>query len=173
MKLSVAVLLFLLIQLTSCTDEKEPVNQKPRWTQDQSTELNRNLAKQELIKIKLYLKQRPDWKLEDTGSGLKYWIYKDDEGELAKPGDRVDVQFEVKNLKDELYYKTEEEEFSSFKVDKSQVETGVMEGVKLLSEGDQAKFIIPSHIGHGLLGDMNKIPPLEVLVVDLKLVKIH
>jgi FKBP-type peptidyl-prolyl cis-trans isomerase len=154
MKLSVAVLLFLLIQLTSCTDEKEPVNQKPRWTQDQSTELNRNLAKQELIKIKLYLKQRPDWKIEDTGSGLKYWIYKDDEGELAKPGDRVDVQFEVKNLKDELYYKTEE-------------------GVKLLSEGDQAKFIIPSHIGHGLLGDMNKIPPLEVLVVDLKLVKIH
>jgi gliding motility-associated peptidyl-prolyl isomerase len=173
MKLVFLLLLLLIFQLTSCKDEKKPVNQKPSWTQDQSTALNRNLAKQELIKIKLYLKQRPDWKVKDTGSGLKYWIYEDLEGELAKAGDRVEVQFEVRNLKDELYYKTEEGEFSSFKVDKSQVETGVMEGVKLLSEGDQAKFIIPSHIGHGLLGDMNKIPPLEVLVVDLKLVKIH
>lgn len=156
----------------SCTEEPKIVEQ-PIWTQEQSTSLNKRFAEEEKVKIKLFLKNRPEWKVIDTGSGLRYWIYKDEEGPLAKEGDRVDVKFEVRKLDNELIYSTEEGEFSSFKVDKSDVETGVMEGIKYMSEGDEAKLIIPSHIGHGLLGDMNKIPPLEVLVVDLKLIKIY
>lgn len=168
-------LIFLAVSLicsSSCKDDK-PKNVEPKWTQKQSTELNKRFAKEEEIKIKLFLKQRPHWKMKDTGSGLRYWLYTDKEGTTAKEGDRVDVEFEVKKLNDELIYETKEGEYSSFKVDKSDVETGVMEGIKYMSEGDEAKLIIPSHIGHGLLGDMNKIPPLQVLVVDLKLVKIY
>lgn len=162
------------IFLVTCACDNEPVPEKnPTWTQEQSTELNKRFAEEEKIKIKLFLKQRESWEMEDTGSGLKYWIYEDKDGPTAKEGDRVDVQFEVRKLDNELIYKTEDNEFSSFKVDKSDVETGVMEGIKYMSEGDEAKLIIPSHIGHGLLGDMNKIPPLQVLVVDLKLVKIY
>jgi hypothetical protein len=41
-----------------------------------------------------------------------------------------------------------------------------------MSEGDKAKFIIPSHLGHGLLGDFRKIPPLQVLVINIEIVKI-
>jgi len=36
--------------------------------------------------------------------------------------------------------------------------------------GDKAKFIVPSHLGHGLSGDFEKIPPLTTLVIDLELV---
>ena len=158
--------------LSSC-DEDQPKNVDPQWSQEQSTELNKRFAEEEQIKIKLYLKQRPKWEMKSSGSGLRYWLYKDLEGPKAKEGDRVDVQFEVRLLNDELIYKTEDNEYSTFKVDKSDIETGVMEGVKYMSEGDEAKLIIPSHIGHGLLGDLNKIPPLEVLVVDLKLKRIY
>lgn len=166
------ILGFIFLIVYAC--ENDPVHeQKPTWTREQSTELNKRFAEEEKIKIKLYLKQRETWDMKDTGSGLKYWIYEDKEGPRAKEGDRVDVQFEVRKLNNELIYKTEDNEYSSFKVDKSDVETGVMEGIKYMSEGDEAKLIIPSHIGHGLLGDMNKIPPLQVLVVDLKLVKIY
>jgi gliding motility-associated peptidyl-prolyl isomerase len=169
---------FILVGLTLCCsiscEEQLPVKPvEPNWSQEQSTKLNKRFTEEEEIKIKLYLKQRPEWEMNKSGTGLRYWIYEDLEGEIAKEGDQVDVEFEVQKLDGELIYKTEEGEFSSFKVDKSDVETGVMEGVKYMSEGDQAKFIIPSHIGHGLLGDMNKIPPLQVLVVDLKLVKIY
>lgn len=159
--------------ITSCDDQKPDIPKEPKWSQEESTKLNKRFTEEEEIKIKLYLKQRPSWDMNSSGSGLRYWIYKNEEGENAKEGDQVDVEFEVRKLDNELIYRTNKGEFSSFKVDKSDVETGVMEGIKFMSEGDEAKLIIPSHIGHGLLGDMNKIPPLQVLVVDLKLVKIH
>lgn len=166
------VFLISIASLYSCSED-EAKNVNPTWTQEQSTSLNKRFAEEERIGIKLYLKQRPTWKMKSTGSGLQYWIYKNSEGPTAKEGDKVEVQFEVRKLNDELIYNTEEGEYSTFKVDKSDVETGVMEGIKYMSEGDEAKLIVPSHIGHGLLGDMNKIPPLQVLVIDLKLKKIN
>lgn len=164
---------FALVLAFSCTTKQEEVIKEPVWTQDHSTSINKSFAKEEEIRIKLYLKQREHWDMQKTGSGLRYWIYEDLEGENAEAYDMVDVRFEIKLLNDSLVYKTEGKELSTFKVDKSDVESGVMEGIKYLSEGDKAKFIIPSHIGHGLLGDFERIPPLEVLVVDIELVNIH
>ncbi|HZH86561.1 MAG TPA: FKBP-type peptidyl-prolyl cis-trans isomerase [Brumimicrobium sp.] len=163
----------LLLLLTACEEEQKEKPFIPDWTQKQSTTLNERLTREEDIKIRVYLKQRENWDIKETGSGLRFWIYEDNEGVLAQENDKVDVKFEVRLLNDSLLYKSEEGEVSSFKVDKSDIETGVMEGIKYLSEGDKAKFIIPSHLGHGLLGDFRKIPPLEVLVIDLELIKIY
>jgi len=163
----------LIFFLMACEEEKKTTTFNFKWTQDQSTELNERLSREEDIKIRLFLKQRENWKMKETGSGLRIWIYEDKEGKLAQEYDNVDVKFEIRLLNDSLLYKSEEGEVSSFKVDKSDIETGVMEGVKYLSEGDKAKLIIPSHLGHGLLGDFRKIPPLEVLLVDMELVKIY
>ncbi len=174
MKVFNVILLGLILScLVSCEDEESKNPIEPNWSQEQSTKLNKRFTEEEEIKIKIYLKQRPEWEMSKSGTGLRYWVYKDLDGKTAKEGDKVDVEFEVQKLDGEVIYKTEDGELSSFKVDKSDVETGVMEGIKYMSEGDEAKLIIPSHIGHGLLGDMNKIPPLQVLVVDLKLVKIY
>lgn len=163
------VFIFLLL---SCEDDKVVVEKPIDWSKDKSTELAKNLAFEEQIDIQLYLKRRPEWKMTATGSGLQYWIYEDVEGPTAQEGNIVDVAFEVKLLDDSLCYKTEEFEVSSFKVDKSDIETGVQEGIKFLSKGDKAKFIIPSHLGHGLVGDLNKIPPLQALVIDIEVVDI-
>ena len=38
--------------------------------------------------------------------------------------------------------------------------------------GDKAKLIVPSHLGHGLLGDFDKVPPMRSLVIDIKLIGI-
>lgn len=158
--------------LFSCEEEKL-VNDKPiDWSKDKSTELAKDIVFEEQIDIQLYLKRRPNWKMTATGTGLQYWIYEDVEGPTANEGDLVDVAFEVRLLDDSLCYKTEAFEVSSFKVDKSDIETGVQEGIKYLSKGDKAKFIIPSHLGHGLVGDLNKIPPLQALVVDIEVVDI-
>ena len=82
------------------------------------------------------------------------------------------MAFEVSLLDDSICYATKENELASFMVDKSDIETGVQEGIKYLSVGDKAKFIIPSHLGHGLVGDLKKIPPLQVLIVDIEVVEI-
>lgn len=159
--------------LTACDGEPEQVRELPQWSTEQSTNLNKEFTREEQIRIRLFLKQNESWETKETGTGLRYWIYEDHEGKTAEAYDKVDVKFEVRLLNDSLIYKTGNNEVSTFKVDKSDIETGVMEGVKYLSVGDKAKFIIPSHIGHGLLGDFDRIPPLEVLVVDIELVKIY
>ena len=157
----------------SCTEEPEKKPVIPKWSTEHSTTMNKRFIQEDDINIRLYLNQRPNWDVKETGSGLRYWLYEDVEGPNAETGDRVDVKFQVKMLNDSLLYETTGKEVSTFKVDKSDIETGVMEGIKYLSVGDKAKLIIPSHIGHGLLGDYNKIPPLQVLVIDLELVKIY
>ena len=159
--------------LISCEQKPEEQPKEPEWSVEHSTTMNEQFTREDEINIRLYLTRRENWEVKSTGSGLRYWIYEDVEGPTAQTGDRVDVKFEVRMLNDSLLYKTEGNEVSTFKVDRSDIETGVMEGIKYLSEGDKAKLIIPSHIGHGLLGDFKKIPPLQVLVIDLELVKIY
>ena len=164
---------FLFLLLTSCEEEKKEKPFIPDWTKEQSSTLNERLSREEDIRIRLFLEQRKNWDVKATGTGLRIWVYEEHDGPTAQEYDRVDVRFEVRLLNDSLLYKSEDGEVSTFKVDKSDIETGVMEGIKHLSEGDKAKLIIPSHIGHGLLGDFRKIPPLEVLLIDLELVKIY
>lgn len=160
------VFILCVFMFNSCTSEIEqekPVN----WSKEQSTQMHRELAAEEEIDIQLFLAQHADWKMTKTGSGLQYYIYEHGEGKLAEVGDYAQVEFKITLLDGTLCYETEKNEFQEFKVDLSEVETGIQEGVKLLHQGDRAKLIIPSHLAHGLVGDMNKIPPLNPIVVDL------
>lgn len=174
MKYVIIFFVCTIVFLLSCETNEEV--EKPRsvdWNTDKSVQFGKSLTKSEEVAIKIYLKQRTHWEVKETGTGLRYWIYEAKEGPRIQEGQTIDVNFEVKLLNDSLCYKSEGNEVSSFVVDKSDVESGIMEGVKYLTKGDRAKFIIPSHIGHGLLGDLKNIPPLEVLVVDLKIVDVR
>lgn len=162
----------LFLILLSCKENKKEQPTIPHWTQEKSTKINKEFTKEEELRIRLYLKHRKDWKVTKTGTGLRYWIYDNHDGPTANEGDQVQVKFDIQLLDGTAVYKTEDNDLSTFKVDHADVESGIMEGIKYLSVGDKAKFILPSHIGHGLLGDFHKIPPLEVLVVDIQLVKI-
>ena len=166
------IILFTLVMFGCDSKIEENDSSKIDWSTSKSTEFNRLQSKEEEIDIKIYLKRRPNWIMTETGSGLQYWIYEDKEGPTAEIGNVVDVAFEVSLLDDSICYATKENELASFMVDKSDIETGVQEGIKYLSVGDKAKFIIPSHLGHGLVGDLKKIPPLQVLIVDIEVVEI-
>jgi FKBP-type peptidyl-prolyl cis-trans isomerase FkpA len=154
----------------ACNSSIEETDERPKeieWSKDQSTQFGESLAREDEIGIRLYLKQRPEWEMKESGTGLRYWIYEQTEGRSVNKEDVVRVEFKVELLDGTLCYATEKEEYSLFKVDKSDVETGVQEGIKYMREGERAKLIIPSHLGHGLIGDLDKIPPMQVLIVDL------
>lgn len=174
MKFFILIFICTSVFLLGCeTEEKIDKPKNIDWNQDKSIEFGKSISKGEEVAIKIYLKQRTHWDIKKTGTGLRYWIYESNEGPRIREGQTIDVQFEVKLLNDSLCYKSGTDNVSSFVVDKSDVETGIMEGVKYMTKGDRAKLIIPSHIGHGLLGDFKKIPPLEVLVVDLKIIDVR
>jgi FKBP-type peptidyl-prolyl cis-trans isomerase FkpA len=113
-----------------------------------------------------------DWKTTVTGSGLRYYVYKEGDGESPSPDDIAEIEYEITLLDGTECYKTPSTEYEEVVVDRSDVESGVQEALKIMKVGDHAKLIIPSHIGHGVVGDMDKIPPLTTLVIDIHLLGI-
>lgn len=169
-----SIIFFLLLVFASCSEE---VKEEPEfnWTKQNSTDFGHEVAIQEEIDIKLFLEQHKDWKMKKTGSGLQYYIYvegQEDTSLHAKPGDFANIEYVVTTLSGDTCAFTASDEFERFVVDNSEVESGLQEGIKLLSPGDKARLIIPSHLAHGVAGDMNEIPPLTTLVFDLYLISI-
>jgi FKBP-type peptidyl-prolyl cis-trans isomerase len=170
-KLYLSFILINLFLFHSCKNEEEKVDEVV-WTTEKSTEMNKNFALEEELDIKMYLENRKAWKTVKTGTGLRYYIYEKGTGEKAVSGKNAEVKFSISLLDGRLCYKTDSLETEIFEIDKSEIETGVQEGIKKMRVGDKAKLIIPSHLGHGLVGDMDKIPPLSVLVIDIHLISL-
>ncbi|MCO4813410.1 MAG: FKBP-type peptidyl-prolyl cis-trans isomerase [Flavobacteriales bacterium] len=168
--------MFVLFWLIcSCTSEPEAIIKDVNWTKNNSTDLNKNLVIQEGIDIKLFLEMHKDWIMTETGTGLQYYIYEHgtvDSTYSPVKGNLAELEYEIALMDGTICDKTEADEYVELKVDNSDIESGVQEAVKLLSIGDRAKLIIPSHIGHGLVGDLDKIPPLTTLVLDIHLIGI-
>ncbi len=160
--------------LLACSEEPTDNLDEFEWTQENSTNLSQGIAAQEEIDIKLFLEMHKDWKMTRTGSGLQYYIYErgSDTSIHALPRDIVEIEYAVSLLNGDECYRTEADEYEELVVDNSEIESGIQEGVKLLSPGDRAKFIIPSHLAQGIAGDLDKIPPLSVLVIDIHLMGI-
>jgi FKBP-type peptidyl-prolyl cis-trans isomerase len=167
--MKVALYLFLFLTVVACTEEKEDVPKEVDWSKTDSSNLSKGIAENEEIKIKVFLEMHKNWKMEMTGTGLRYYVYEKGAGASPKRGEDVEIEYEVTLLDGSDCYKTEADEYEVLRVDQSEIETGVQEALKLMKVGDRAKLIIPSHIGHGLLGDLEKIPPLTTLVVDIYL----
>jgi FKBP-type peptidyl-prolyl cis-trans isomerase len=170
MRVILPLLMIVLFSACSTGEKEQPIDMD--WNKEKSTELNKNLAQEEEIQIKLFLAHHADWKMKETGTGLKYFIYKESEGDSARVGQIAQVELKVQLLDGKEVYKTANDEVEEFVIDKSQLESGIHEGIKKMRAGEKAKLIIPSHLGHGLVGDFDKVPPLAVLVVDVHLIKI-
>jgi FKBP-type peptidyl-prolyl cis-trans isomerase len=160
-----------LFFLTACGG-KVVQPKKTDWSKKKSTDLNRELAIRQEMQIKMYLEQHSDWQIKETGTGLRYWIYKNGTGDSSVVGMHARVETEITLLDGTSCYKTASDEYDEFVIDRSDVESGVQEGIKKMRVGDKAKLIIPSHLAHGLIGDLDKIPPLAVLVVDISLIEL-
>lgn len=158
--------------IQSCKEETEKVSSKNEWSDSTSVGFNKDRIKEEELQINLYLSHHSNLKLIPTGSGLRYQISKQSNGIKVESGDSVDVALKINLLDGKLCYKTDTLEVDQFLVDRSQVESGIQEGIKLMREGEKAVFILPSNLAHGLLGDFEKIPPMSPIVVNLELIKV-
>ena len=171
--ISSSLFIALMIIAFSCGQKQvEQEKKEVKGTRESLLEVNKNLVKTEEQKIEDFI-QRYRWNMEETGSGLRYWIYHHGNGAKAEKGKTAEIRFTVSLLDGEVCYSSDEEGPKRFTIGKGGVESGLEEGILLLKEGDRAKFIIPSHLAFGLLGDMKKIPAKAVLVYDVELVKIN
>lgn len=167
------IYIVLLGVLFSCGEKDAKQEGQPmNWNTKKSSDFNKSLSEKEADDIQMYLEMRPDWKMTQTGSGLQFWIYKNGDGAIPEAEDIAEIEYEITLLTGDVCYKTEDDEYEEVRVDHSDIETGIQEALKIMKVGDEAKLIVPSHLGHGLLGDFDKIPPLKSLIIDLKLIGI-
>lgn len=165
----------IVFTFLSCGERKEqlPV-QDPEWTQEESINMNSTFAAEEDEEIENFLSHRPDWKMTKTGTGLRYFIYnKSENNDTARIGDMVTVDFEISLLDGTICYTSSDKGPESFIVEKTDIESGLHEGMKYMCPGDKAMFILPSHMAHGLIGDTDKIPPLTPAIYDITLIKVE
>ncbi len=169
MKWTFLVISFAAIQ--SCSDQssesqKVPTQQEVNRSME---EYNRQFARDESAQIDSYIERR-DWDMLTTGTGLRYMIYEKKEASSAITGDLVEINYEVSLLNGDVIYTSKVSGSRTIEIGKANIESGLHEGLLLMNFGEKAKFILPSHLAHGLSGDNDKIPPRSSVVYDIELV---
>jgi FKBP-type peptidyl-prolyl cis-trans isomerase len=169
----IIIILSIITLIYSCVEERNE-KQKPdaRNYNNELIEANRHVVKTEAQHIDDFLK-RYKWDVTESGSGLRYWIYDDVEGLKASINLVATIEYNVKLITGDMVYSSEHDGLLSFLIGKGEVISGLEEGILLMDVGDKAKFIIPSHLAYGLVGDDNRIPGKATLIYDVKLLEIN
>jgi FKBP-type peptidyl-prolyl cis-trans isomerase len=164
-------LAWLVLLTASCGDEKQRKS-APKISQETLININRQLVKNDTKRIKGYI-QTHHLKMQMTNTGLWYSVEKRGAGNLAKKGDIIYLNYELRLLDGTLCYSSTKDGIKSFLVGQGGVESGLEEAVLMLRQGDKGKFILPPHLAHGLIGDENKIPAHSSIVYDLEVLKLE
>jgi FKBP-type peptidyl-prolyl cis-trans isomerase FkpA len=165
---------FIITMLISCnrnTQDKQnqPTNQDLK---DVLLGANTMLIDAEEQEIKDFI-ERYGWEMNDTGSGLKYMIYEDGTGPKAQKDQIAFIHYSIRLITGDLIYSSRDDGIKSFRVGQGGVESGLEEGILLLRAGDKARFIMPSHLAHGVPGDGIKIPKRATIIYDIELVDLN
>lgn len=159
------------IQVSCNQGEKTQSGQSEKNIKEPLIKINKKLVKSEDERIQEFL-DRYGWNMSQTGSGLRYLVYHKGNGKAATIDKIAVMNFSVTLLNGDTLYTSRDDGPKEFQIGKGGVESGLEEGILLLKEGDRAKFIIPSHLAFGLVGDGEKIPAKATLVYDVELIHI-
>lgn len=163
----------VLTILTDCRPDKphQAVPKDARQLKESMTRANKLLIALENEKINAFI-ERYGWKMKSSGTGLRYFIYKTTTGLKPVIGDSVVIQYSTMLLNGEQLYSSKSNGPLAFETGKGKTINGLEEGIFLMHVGERAKFIIPSHLAFGLLGDQAKIPQRATLVYDVELTSV-
>lgn len=117
--------------------------------------------------------ERVGWMAEVTPSGLWIVVEKTGEGKRIVENNRVTFAFESTLLDGTPCYRATIQNPKVITVGQGGVESGVELGLKKLSEGAEALFLIPPHLAHGNFGDREKIPGNSVLIYSVQVLKVE
>jgi FKBP-type peptidyl-prolyl cis-trans isomerase FkpA len=165
------LLLFLsLFTSLSCggPDNNSQPN-KPKDFTEPLINVNKQLVASEDQRIDDFI-ARYKWKMHTTGTGLRYYVYKNGTGPAPEAGDIARMHYSVVLLNGDTLYTSCERGIKEFMIGQGAVESGLEEGILFLKKGDRAKLILPSHLAFGLVGDSDKIPAKAALVYDIELI---
>ena len=165
------VFMAIVFVLSGCGDKTPRTEAREELSSEQLAEINRQLLIKDRERITSYIK-RKGLEMRETETGL--WISADakEKGGINE-GDNISLEYECSLLDGTVVYDSDNEGLMRFTVGKSDIPSGLNEGVQLLGEGSEAILIIPGYLGYGLLGDEKKIPARSILVYKVKVIEVY
>lgn len=174
MSTKIFYLYFAAVFFIACGQEekssKPPISDNQKM-KEQMVRVNKIQVYNEDDQIEDFLK-RYKYPVSTTSSGLRYYIYKRQNGEQPGAHSIVKIDYTVKLLDGTVCYTSDSTGALEFQIGKTDLPVGLQEGVQLMKTGEAAIFITPSKLGYGLTGDGAEISPNAVLYYDVKLLRV-
>jgi FKBP-type peptidyl-prolyl cis-trans isomerase FkpA len=164
----------MMLSLLSCNnknnkDNKLPDNKEIEERMIATNQMMLDIEEQEIVEFI----ERYGWNVVETGSGLRYEIHHKGNGKKAEEGRVAILNYEIRLISGDLVYTSADEGVKSFKIGRGGVESGLEEGILLMSIGDKARFIMPPHLAHGVPGDGVKIPKRIPIIYYVELIDLN
>jgi FKBP-type peptidyl-prolyl cis-trans isomerase FkpA len=164
------VIVFLIVSLVSCREKPaSPIsNSKPG--KNEMADLNKFLVQKDRERIRNYI-ERKSLKMNESPTGLWYEIIKEGTGQSFTNNDKVVMDYECSLLDGTKCYSSKDLGPKEVIIGRSEIETGLNEGLRLLKPGAEAIFIIPPFLAYGLIGDRKLIPSRAVIVYNINILQ--
>lgn len=165
--------LFITLTLFSCGQKEDNTGtiltntEQETEEEDPFVELNSRAILLENEEIDLYIK-RHEWEMKKTGSGLRYMILHEGDGEVPTEGTIVALSYKTYLLTGEEIDNSEKSGLIQFTVNKSEAIPALHEVVQLMKLGSKARIVIPAHLAYGVSGDGNKVGIAQSLMMEFE-----
>lgn len=127
---------------------------------------------EEMQAIKEFI-TKSNWPMQESATGLHYWIYENGSGPLAKKDQHVWITYTISLLDRTVCYTADAANAKHIHIGHDNIESGLHEAMQLMRAGDKAKFVFPSHLAFGFTGDSKKIPQNASVIYDIQLMRIE
>jgi FKBP-type peptidyl-prolyl cis-trans isomerase len=174
MKIEPIFLAILLFLFCSCKRHQEYTYSEKEYAETERALVgaNRLLLKKDKENIIAYLKKN-GLDMKESETGLWYKIDKRGHGKTAANGQQITLKYKVSLLDGTPCYSSDSLGPKKFTVGRGGVESGLEEGILMLSEGDRATFIMPPHLAEGLPGDGDRIPARSIIIYEVEVLKLE
>lgn len=133
--------------------------------------MNRVLAEKENREILEYI-EKNDTAFQKSPLAFWYKIEKQGEGSPIKKGSKVRVLYTLSLLDGTICYTPENEGDVILNIGRYDIIKGLDDAILMLNEGGQGKFIIPSDLAFGMIGDQNCVGSKRTVIYDIQSVEI-
>lgn len=165
----IGLLLWVLLACES-PQARKPLNAEKSSFIQSSIDRNKKINAAQEQRIKSVIAQDSSRVYQNNPSGFWYaFLKKTDKRTLPVRGDEVKFSYKIATLEGEILYDEMELGEVNYLVDKEDLIAALRLGVKVLSEGEVATFLFPSHLCYGYQGDGDKIGINQPLRYTLQL----
>jgi gliding motility-associated peptidyl-prolyl isomerase len=164
--------IFIIVVFGSCKtpEARRPISSSSGTTIDASILRNKKLIANQESQIRDIISKDSSNTYETSSNGFWYYFKTQDTTSQKMPefGDLVSYDYSIESLNGATIYSDEETPSKTYAMDQEQLASGIREGLKLTTEGDEIVLLLPSHKAYGYYGDKNKIGSNIPITVKLK-----